>query len=479
MSEQRRQRAVIIGAGLAGLALALRLAESGRYEPVVLERDTEAGGLARTLHLGEFATDIGPHRIHSENPEILKFIRELAAPSLLMVARSSHMYLGGGFLRYPPDPLGLAARVGPLRLAHFAASFALERLRPPTRPETYESLMRRAFGSALYNFLLRPFSAKTWKIDPAQIHADTARVRITTGNLTQMVRRLLGRRERGGPADSLKEFSYVRGGAGTLVRHFREKAEAAGARLETGVEAGRIELDAAGRAVAVTARRGGEALSFPAELVASTVPLPRLLDMLLPPAPCLAGAREAAAGLAFLDIILVCLIVRRPRLSDDNWLYFPEKRFIFNRAYEAKNFDPSMAPPDRTILCLEITHRQGEAPAGGDDEALIATVGEQIATTGLLKPQEIERGVVLRIPYAYPLYTLDYHERLERVLAGLAEVGNLITLGRQGLFIHNNMDHSIEAGLAAGELLGSIEPGEAAARWRNELERLKDIRIVD
>lgn len=474
-----KQRAVIIGAGLAGLALALRLAESGRYEPVLLERGAEAGGLARTLHFGEFATDIGPHRIHSENPEILRFIRELAAPSLLMVPRSSHMYLGGGFLRYPPDPLGLAARVGPLRLAHFAASFALERLRPPARPETYESLMRRTYGPALYNYLLHPFSAKTWKSAPAQIHADVARVRITTGNLTQMVRRLLGGRTRGGPADSLKEFSYVRGGAGTLVKHFREKAEAAGARVELGAEAERIELDGAGRAVAVAARRGGEALRFPADIVASTVPLPRLLDTLLPPAPFLAGAREAAAGLAFLDVILVCLIVRRPRLSNDNWLYFPEKRFIFNRAYEAKNFDPSMAPEGRTILCLEITHRQGEAPPGGDDEALIATVGGQIAATGLLNPQEIERGVVARIPYAYPLYTLDYGERVERTLAGLEQVGNLITLGRQGLFIHNNMDHSIEAGLAAGELLGKIEADEAAVRWRGELERLKDIRIVD
>lgn len=473
-----KQRAVIIGAGLAGLAAALRLAEGGRYEPVLLEREAQPGGLARTLHLGEFATDFGPHRIHSENPEILSFIRQLAAPSLVTVQRTSHMYLGGGFLRYPPDPLGMAARLGAARLARFGVSFALERLRPPARPESYESLMRRAFGPALYDFLLRPYSAKTWKIDPSQIHADTARIRISAGSLTRMLRGLLGR-ERRGQATSLKEFSYVRGGTETLVRHFWEKAAAAGARLEPECVAERIELDGAGRAVAVSARRGGEAVTVAGDLFISTAPLPRLLDLLPASAPLPAGARQAAAGLAFLDMILICLVVRRPRLSADSWLYFPEGRFIFNRAYEAKNFDPAMAPADRTMLCLEITHRQGDPLAAAPDEALIATVSEQICATGLMQAEEIERAVVHRLPYAYPLYTLDYRARLDRTLAGLGAIPNLITLGRQGLFIHNNMDHSIEMGLAAGELLGGAEPAAAAERWYGGLERFKNIRIVD
>lgn len=468
---------VILGAGLAGLAAAVRLAGEERPAPLLLEREGRPGGLARSFRFDEFTTDLGPHRIHSENPEVLAFIREVAAPSLVTVRRSSHMFLRGGLLRYPPDPLGLARRLGPLRLARFAASFALERLRPAPAPETYESLMRRAFGPALYDFLLRPYSAKTWKTDPAELHADTARVRISAGNLTRLVKGLLGR-ERQGQETSLKEFLYVRGGAETLARHLWERAAAGGARLELDCAAQALELDADGRLCAVHAARSGRAERFPGGFFISTLPLPLLLERLLPPLPLLREAREAAAGLHYLDMVFVCLVVRRPRLTGDNWLYFPEPEFIFNRAHEAKNFDPAMGPPDRTMLCLEITHHHGDPIGRESDEAILKAVTGQIARTGLVRPGEVEGGHVFRIPFAYPLYTLDYAGRLEKVLAGLARLPNLITCGRQGLFNHNNMDHSIAMGLLAGDLVGA-DRATAAGRWYEGLERFKNLRIVD
>jgi protoporphyrinogen oxidase len=473
-----KQRAVIIGAGMAGLAAALRLAESGRFEPVLVEREERPGGLARSLQLGEFTTDFGPHRIHSEDPEILEFIKEVAAPSLLTVRRSSHMLLGGGLLRYPPDPLGLAARLGPLRLARFAASFALERLRPPARPETYESLMKRAFGPALYDFLLRPYSAKTWKIDPAKLHADTARVRISAGNLTRMLKGLFGA-ERRGEQTSLKEFLYVRGGAETLARHLWERAAAAGARLETGCAATALELDAAGRVTALRAERGGEAVRFEGDLFLSTAPLPALLGELLPAKDFLADARAAASGLSYLDNTLVCLALARPAVTADTWLYFPEPDIIFNRGYEARAFDAALAPAGRTLLTLEVTHRRGEAPGGLDDAALLKAVSAVLERTGLVREDEIERGDVHHVPFAYPLYTLDYDRRLERAVAGLRRVPNLITCGRQGLFNHNNMDHSIAMGLAAADAAARHGVDEGTRRWYDGLDRFKNLRIVD
>ena len=35
---------------------------------------------------------------------------------------------------------------------------------------------------------------------------------------------------------------------------------------------------------------------------------------------------------------------------------------------------------------------------------------------------------------------------------------NLVTLGRQGLFNHNNMDHSIYMGLCAADLINAFPP---------------------
>lgn len=178
-------------------------------------------------------------------------------------------------------------------------------------------------------------------IDPAELHADTARTRISAGNLTRMVRGLLGR-ARPGEAVSLKELFYVRGGTQTLVRHLWERAAAHGARLELGCAARALTLDGAGRVTSVEASTPDGPATFAGEYFLSTAPLPELVRGLLPAVPFLEEARQAAAGLEFLDIVLVCLVVRRPRISADTWLYFPEEKFVFNRACEPKNFDRSI-----------------------------------------------------------------------------------------------------------------------------------------
>ncbi|MEN6626681.1 MAG: FAD-dependent oxidoreductase [Candidatus Sumerlaeia bacterium] len=466
-------QAIIIGGGIAGLTAALKMAQSGRWRPLVLEKETVAGGLARSLDVHGLTSDLGPHRIHTEIPEVSKFIDEVAQPSIMWVRRRSRIYLRGKYLPYPPDPMAMSLHLGPLRMAGFMASFMADKARGAGREDSYDSLMRGAFGKSLYEFLLRPYSAKTWKIDPAELHADTARVRISVGNLSRMIKGLLTR-EKKGSETALKEFRYVRGGARTLVRHLLEHAEAAGARFEAGREVGGLELDGHRVRAAVCGDQRTEG-----DLFLSTAPLPILIENLLPPLPMLDEARRAAHGLEYINMIFVFLIVDRPRISDDNWLYFPEKHLVFNRGYEAKNFDASLGPEDKSILCLEITTRTGDALSKTSDDDIAAEAIEQIVSTGLIEKKDIAARAVQRIDDAYPLYKLDYRRRLAAALAGVRQIPNLITLGRQGLFNHNNMDHSIWMGMKAAEALAAADAETAQRNWYDGVERFKTMRIVD
>ena len=65
------------------------------------------------------------------------------------------------------------------------------------------------------------------------------------------------------------------------------------------------------------------------------------------------------------------------------------------------------------------------------------------------------------------------------MLEGLRRVPNLLTLGRQGLFNHNNMDHSISMGLHAADCLNAAPPAEAVRRWYDEAAAYRRMRIVD
>ena len=86
---------------------------------------------------------------------------------------------------------------------------------------------------------------------------------------------------------------------------------------------------------------------------------------------------------------------------------------------------------------------------------------------------------VHRLRYGYPLYSLDYYDRLETIFTGLRSITDLLTTGRQGLFNHNNTDHSILMGLRAAEALGRADDGSPANPWYDQVEEFKHFRIVD
>jgi protoporphyrinogen oxidase len=476
---------VILGAGVAGLGAALRLGEAGRWRPLLLERDDRPGGLARSLHFKGVSSDLGPHRIHTEIPEVGELIERIAAKSLYTVQRRSHIFLNGRFLPYPPSALAMARNLGPLRLARFGASYLAGKLSTEPAEETFESIMQAAFGPALYDYLLRPYIAKTWKTDPSLLHADTARVRVSAGSLAKMIRGLVPGGKDKDPT-ALRQFRYVRGGAETLVRHLWEQAEALGAEMRLNSEVGSLELNEEGRiGRALVHRRGDSATAgggiepVGGEVFLSTLPLPVLLGRLLPTLPRLEDARRAAEGLCYLNMLFVVLIVRRKVITGDNWLYFPEPDLVFNRGYEAKSMDPGMAPEDRSVLCLEITLRPDDPRWKEGDADWLKLVGAQVASTGLFAEHEIDEGLVYRLPYAYPVYGLDYAERLGTALEGLRGLGNLLTLGRQGLFNHNNMDHSIYMGLQAADRLNQAPLEDSITLWYDSVSKFKRLRIID
>jgi len=80
-----------------------------------------------------------------------------------------------------------------------------------------------------------------------------------------------------------------------------------------------------------------------------------------------------------------------------------------------------------------------------------------------------------RVRDAYPVYHVDYPQRLDQAFEDLKAFPNLHLLGRTGRFWYNNMDHSIENAFAlAGELLGGM--AQASDRARQVREELLAVR---
>jgi len=77
-----RKRAIIIGAGPAGLTAGLELLRRSEIVPVILEASEEIGGISRTIRYKGNRMDIGGHRFFSKSDRVMQWWMELMPPDL-------------------------------------------------------------------------------------------------------------------------------------------------------------------------------------------------------------------------------------------------------------------------------------------------------------------------------------------------------------------------------------------------------------
>src|SRR5215472_9924479 len=73
-------RAIIIGAGPAGLTAALELLRRTEIKPLVLEASGEIGGISRTIRYKGNRMDIGGHRFFSKSDRVMHWWIDLMPP---------------------------------------------------------------------------------------------------------------------------------------------------------------------------------------------------------------------------------------------------------------------------------------------------------------------------------------------------------------------------------------------------------------
>jgi protoporphyrinogen oxidase len=76
------KRAVIIGAGPAGLTAGLELLRRTDIQPIILEASDEIGGISRTIRYKGNRMDIGGHRFFSKSDRVMQWWMELMPPDV-------------------------------------------------------------------------------------------------------------------------------------------------------------------------------------------------------------------------------------------------------------------------------------------------------------------------------------------------------------------------------------------------------------
>ena len=316
---------LLLGGGIAGLATGLELVRRGR-QVTIIEKGTRVGGLAQTVAKGNFRFDIGGHRFHSHKPEVVRWVQDLMGDDLLRVPRVSHIYLQGKFVDYPvrfPNALSIFSPPQAARIfASYGAAAVRHRLNGRTPDRSFEDWVVHRFGRAMFDVFFGPYTEKVWGIPCSELSADWAAQRISLPSLTETVKRAVAPGAQP-PATIISHFWYPRRGFGMIPDRLAAEIERLGGRVLTGAGVIALRPSPDGRWETISRRRETTHI-LQADRIISSLPL-HLLLRALPPET---GAHqvERQHRLRYRDIVILFLALRTPRVSEDSWTYFPQRR---------------------------------------------------------------------------------------------------------------------------------------------------------
>lgn len=433
---------VILGAGPAGMAAAMTLHRAGRRF-VLVEKAAQVGGLAKTYQFGDFRTDNGPHRFFSKNRFLYDFIEGLIGEHWISVDRFTRFYIGGCFFRYPIEFKDTLSKLGWRTAARAVYDyFVLQKLRPFKRPpRNFEEYALSQFGRTLAEFNILNYTEKIWGVPCRDLSWEWGEQRIQGLSVASLLKKML--LSRGGPKTLVDRFYYPDLGTGLIYEEIKRRIESDN-RVLLGTEPTEIE-HADGRVRRIGLSSGDE-FRDPAHVI-SSIPITKLVGLLRPAPPD--NVLRAAASLRFRSQVYLFVTLAKPRVSRDQWIYFPDPEVPFGRISEMKNFSAKMSPQDKTSLFIEFFCWEGDAVWRSSKEELTKIALEWLERLGFVRASEGIDVRHLRQSNVYPTYDLGYKQRLGVVERYFDSFSNLLTIGRPGRFRYTNQDHSLEMGILA------------------------------
>lgn len=257
----------IVGGGVLGTSLALRLAQAGA-KVTVIERGPSLGGLAGTMDFGGHQVDRFYHVITPADSRMIAMAEEVGLGEELrftpvgagfFAEGEMHDFNGiGDLLRF--SPLSPPAR---LRLGWFVAQCQLRSSYDKLEQIPLEDWLRRHCGRQVYERIWKPLLDSRFDGDPSGLPATY---------LWARTRRMSGARGKGGG----EEMGYIVGGHQRLIDAMVSRAEELGVEARTDAPVKGLATDAEGAVTGVELE--GETLDF--DLTIPTLQPPALRFLL-------------------------------------------------------------------------------------------------------------------------------------------------------------------------------------------------------
>ena len=437
----------IIGAGPAGLTAGYLLTKAGKSVAIIEKDTTYVGGISRTVEHDGYRFDIGGHRFFSKSRQVVDFWDEILPDDFIQRPRMSRIYYEGKFYSYPLRAFEALRNLGLWRSTMCMASYLRYKLFPVRDVKSFEDWTTNQFGHKLYSIFFKTYTEKVWGMPCDEMSADWAAQRIKGlslwGAVVDGVKRSLGLNK--APNDGtvktlLETFRYPRLGPGMMWEAARDRIVERGGQVMMGHALKQLAGDGQGGWRMSATGSDGD-LVVTARHAISSAPMRELGARLHPLPATTLNARD----LKYRDFLTVALMIRSDDLFPDNWIYIHDDKVKVGRVQNFRSWSPEMVP-DSDLACvgLEYFCFEGDGLWSMADDDLIELAKKEMAILGLVTPDKVVGGAVVRQEKAYPVYDEDYAANVAAMRTELeARFPTLHLVGRNGMHRYNNQDHAM------------------------------------
>jgi protoporphyrinogen oxidase len=388
-----RQRVVVIGGGLSGLAASYDLAQAG-HSVTLLEAASDFGGLASSFRLEGHPIERFYHFICRGDADLLTLVGELGLARKLQWHRTNTAFFYEGRL-YPfgtPIDLLRFSAVPWLQRIRFGLHILRSRLRSqwrwldqlPAKPWLIESIGERAYDVIWHPLLKVKFGDYHDKISAAWIWHRIWRV--ATSRRSMFEQEMFGCLEYGTATIVDPLVSWLRSNPHVELR--------------TGVRVQPLVLRDGG----VAEVRAGD-LAIPCDAVISTVALPAL-DRLVPDQTD--RYFERIRKVDYIGVVCMLLSLREP-FGANFWTNINDHRISFNGVIEQTALNKNLRRLGLNVLYVPFYLPTSEPRYSASAEELFAEYSPMLSIVNpRFSAAWVKEYHVFRTPYAQPIFTTHF-----------------------------------------------------------------------
>lgn len=496
------KKAIIIGAGPAGLTAAYELLTRSDIQPIVLEKSADIGGICKTVNYKGNRIDIGGHRFFSKSDRIMAWwlnmlplepqsdvtidiryqnkskVLNVAGPHpreadddkvMLVRKRLSRILYQQKLFNYPLAlTMDTARKLGFLKLVRIGFSYTKSKIFPPKHIKTLEDFFIKRFGYELYNTFFKDYTEKVWGVPCNAIDAEWGVQRIKGLSVGQVLRHAIMEKlslekdrsiaQKNKQTSLIERFLYPKYGPGQLWEEVAKKVEAQGGQIHPCYDVIRID-HADNKILQVYAKHSvtGNVEIFEGNYFFSSMPVKDLIAAFNPTVP--ADIALIAEGLEYRDFITVGVLLRKLKVKNkelndnnlisDNWIYVQDQTVRMGRLQIFNNWSPFMVKePDTVWLGLEYFCNEGDQLWSMDDETFKEFAIRELQEIGFIDKGDVLDSTIIRMEKTYPAYFGTY-DKFDVIRKFTDNFQNLFLVGRNGMHKYNNSDHSMLTAMTA------------------------------